>query len=604
MMKGKMIVKTLLILILVLLFGANSLKATLTVPYDEGLKFSLCEGLSDDDPLKAICDTFKNDATWFVVLPNWLGGGPEDTVTYQLYMKEADCTPPDPDDSETDPTECICDPDASIIFDETNDLIATLVESGDTTQIRTQNYLSFPGHPGTIPLNNLHVRFCTCYYWQVVATDSTGEVKSDIWNFRSRGIRITSPDTDDAVVVGDTEPIEWRWCRDEVHKFDPEDSLKIQLAKRSERGGYCYEDDHEKYDFNKDLIDGATVKVNDGIYNWDTSGYTASDDSRLRIVVLDLDGKAKASYASGRFSMTVPPDPGPPEDPTPPSSCKVSITPKLVEVDSGASLEFDAATICSGGVTMTYRPFEWSIDSPDSIGSTITKGTKKSNYLYVAGENKTGENVIETIKVKDSDYEIYATATVTVNPLGVEITITPEETTVVTGGSLQFSATTTFDGLRVKVEGSSYQWEIKPASTIGSSISSDGLYEAGTLTEADAVQETVEVTDTTYGISATALVTVAPEVIIPEDFVITITPGGKIVASSGEVNFSAATATSTFTAFVEPSPPDYEWLINSEIGSQINASTGAYTAGENEIGHQVTDIITVVDHANANAIKC
>jgi hypothetical protein len=182
-----------------------------------------------------------------------------------------------------------------------------------------------------------------------------------------------------------------------------------------------------------------------------------------------------------------------------------------------------------------------------------------------------------------------------------EIVIRPESSEVISQGSLQFYAATIYDDKVVK---GSYKWEIDPASDTGSTISGEGLFTAGTNTGDAAVVDMVKVTDVNYGFSATAKVMINPLPIppTPEVFEVSITPGNRIVASKGDLSFSAVTKTRN-TSYGSPQliPPDYEWSVISEIGSVIDSLTGAYTAGNNEIGHQVTDMITVIDHANNDA---
>jgi hypothetical protein len=44
-------------------------------------------------------------------------------------------------------------------------------------------------------------------------------------------------------------------------------------------------------------------------------------------------------------------------------------------------------------------------------------------------------------------------------------------------------------------------------------------------------------------------------------------------------------------------PGEYEWSIESAIGSTVDQE-GSYTAGGNDTGQKVTDVVTAVDHAN------
>ena len=70
----------------------------------------------------------------------------------------------------------------------------------------------------------------------------------------------------------------------------------------------------------------------------------------------------------------------------------------------------------------------------------------------------------------------------------------------------------------------------------------------------------------------------------------TINPSSATVYSGDTLTLEA------HTSGVDCEPGNYEWSISSDIGSMIE--DGAYTAGNNDTGSQVTDVITVVDHAN------
>ncbi len=171
-----------------------------------------------------------------------------------------------------------------------------------------------------------------------------------------------------------------------------------------------------------------------------------------------------------------------------------------------------------------------------------------------------------------------------------KVTISPSSATLDSDATLQFSAKTTDNGSEV---GDNYTWNIVSGSTIGSTIDEDGLFTAGENTTGSDINETVRVTDTDHeNKSATASVTVKfKEPPLPECEV--------------KINPSAATVCSTETIAMEAETTgdegcltgDYEWSIDSGIESVIDQD-GNYTAGINNTGSDVTDIITVVDIAN------
>jgi len=287
-------------------------------------------------------------------------------------------------------------------------------------------------------------------------------------------------------------------------------------------------------------------------------------------------------------TTTVVPAPPPP----PVVDNVVVVVPEVAEVNSGGSLQFYAVTIHEGRVVKGNC--EWKIVSDAGIGSAID-----SNGLYNAGTNLKDGPVTEKIKVVDLTYGYFTYAKVTIHAL--KISITQDKEVVNSGEAVRFGALTALDGSVIE---NSYQWEIDPPSTIGSSISSDGTYVAGMNLNGSDVMEAVKVTDVVYGISTSAAITVRYSYLpVPGDFEVTVTPLQGMVASEGTINFTAATTLPNSSGMEETNSPSYEWSVSSSIGSQIDAVTGLYKAGENEVGHQASDVITVVDHANGNTTK-
>jgi len=167
-----------------------------------------------------------------------------------------------------------------------------------------------------------------------------------------------------------------------------------------------------------------------------------------------------------------------------------------------------------------------------------------------------------------------------------EVTITPDSATANFGETVQFSASTTFNG---EIISGDYIWDL--TSSLGSIIDENGLYTAGTVEGIDIVT----VIDIAHeDITDAALVTVASSG--PPCEVI-IAPPSAIVSSGETIAFSATT---------NPVPPNtecnegaYLWSVDSPIESSITQD-GLYTAGSNNTGEDVTDIVTVTDMANGN----
>jgi hypothetical protein len=179
-------------------------------------------------------------------------------------------------------------------------------------------------------------------------------------------------------------------------------------------------------------------------------------------------------------------------------------------------------------------------------------------------------------------------STTTSITMSYTVSLSPSSAEIDSGTSLQFSAKTTFNG--EEVDGT-YDWEIVSGSIIGSSIDGNGLFMAGENSTGSAIEETVKVTDTAHeNKTATADVTIKTEKVTPECEV-AVNPSSATVFSRDTLILSASTLGE------DCMPGEYEWFIDSVIGSTVDQD-GSYTAGSNDTGSQVEDVITAVDHAN------
>lgn len=184
-----------------------------------------------------------------------------------------------------------------------------------------------------------------------------------------------------------------------------------------------------------------------------------------------------------------------------------------------------------------------------------------------------------------------STTTTTATTPAYAVSISPSSATIDSGATLQFIARTTYGG--EEVEGT-YSWEIVSGSTIGSTIDDDGLFAAGENTADDEIEEMVKVTDTAHeDKSATATVTIQVNEPPPPGCEVAINPSSATVASGDTLTLSASTKGE------ECEPGDYEWSVDTDIGSVVDQE-GKYTAGMNNTGSQADDVIMVVDHANAD----
>lgn len=183
------------------------------------------------------------------------------------------------------------------------------------------------------------------------------------------------------------------------------------------------------------------------------------------------------------------------------SLTRLVVSPETVTLTSGDMIALDPQTI-NGGIEVEGN-YSYEIIPPSPIGSTID-----DEGLFTAGTNTSPANIEETIKVTDTSHE-NATAFVVIivavrkQPSAeCELSISPSSVTLSPDDFITFSAKThgktCSDGL--------FEWKVN--STIGSSISEEGIYKAGTNTSSDPVLDIIIVTDSVNKVSTDALVTV------------------------------------------------------------------------------------------------
>ncbi|WNG26381.1 hypothetical protein F0U62_21880 [Cystobacter fuscus] len=219
-----------------------------------------------------------------------------------------------------------------------------------------------------------------------------------------------------------------------------------------------------------------------------------------------------------------------------PGTGSVTVSPKSITVKAGESTAFTAS------VEGTQEPrILWSVEGEDSgtITSTgvYTAPTQAGTYTVVA------TNALDTTK-KD-------TAEVTVTPV-IHVTLTPTSATVLTGGSVTFTAEVT------GATDTSVTWSIQEGDA-GGTITSTGVYTApaqgGTFTVV-----ATSVADATK--KAEARVTVSA-------IIVEVSPGTATSAPGGTTTFTATVKGHTTQAV--------SWSVEGEASGTIT-STGVYTA--------------------------
>lgn len=183
------------------------------------------------------------------------------------------------------------------------------------------------------------------------------------------------------------------------------------------------------------------------------------------------------------------------------SGTRIIVSPETVTLTSGDMIALDPQTI-NGGIEVEGN-YSYMLTPPSSIGSTID-----DEGLFTAGTNTSPTSIEETIKVTDTAHE-NAIAFVVIVVAGrmqpsstCELSISPSSATLSPDDSITFSAKnfgkTCSEGL--------FEWKVN--STIGSSISEQGIYKAGTNTSSDPALDIIIVTDSVNEVSTDAIVTV------------------------------------------------------------------------------------------------
>jgi hypothetical protein len=225
----------------------------------------------------------------------------------------------------------------------------------------------------------------------------------------------------------------------------------------------------------------------------------------------------------------------------------LSLSPLTPTVGAGGAIDFSA----NGGVS----PFTWSLSSNNSGATLSTSG------VYVAGTN-TG--VTDTVVVTDS-LNNQASTTVTV---AAPLTVSAPSSDVVEGHAITFTAS-----------GSShtpYTWSIGSSPSHGS-ISSSGVYTAGSSPGTD----TVVATDT-VGDTGSATITVVPALAVSPSSPISVGPQ------------QSTTLTVNGTGL-----PGISWTLQTNAsGASLSAASGNSTIYKAGTTPNTTDVLVVTDAAS------
>jgi hypothetical protein len=233
----------------------------------------------------------------------------------------------------------------------------------------------------------------------------------------------------------------------------------------------------------------------------------------------------------------------------------LSILPNAVTVAPRATRSFSAAGGAGGG-------FTWALTTNGS-GATVTPSSDGVTASYTAGDQG---NATDVLTVNDGLGNV-AMATITV---GAVITVTPATASLAPRAQQKLNAT---GGL------GTYRWRVLPGGTSGGSVSSTGIYTAGTADTSKNTTDTVEVSDA-LGNAATAVMTVTTGLVV--------TPAGVSLAPRASQVFTAAGGTGTQITFT--------LSVNQSGGSII--TDGRYVAG---IRGGATDVVKASDNLGNSA---
>jgi uncharacterized protein YjdB len=240
----------------------------------------------------------------------------------------------------------------------------------------------------------------------------------------------------------------------------------------------------------------------------------------------------------------------------------VSISPPSAQISAGTSVQFTATVQNASNPAVSWQ-LNGLPGGNSSVGTVTPSGAATASYTAPA--NVSGALTVTVAAVLQADATKFGSATVTINPLpNARITVSPANTNVVAGETVQFSATVQ-NGPQAVI------WEVDGIqlgnSTIGF-ISSSGFYTAPALIPNPPVVTITAILETDISVSgSTNLTIVAPPVSV------SISPSTANVAAGQTLQFSAS---------VQNSNAPMTWEVNGAPGGDPADGTiiasGTYTA--------------------------
>ncbi len=224
----------------------------------------------------------------------------------------------------------------------------------------------------------------------------------------------------------------------------------------------------------------------------------------------------------------------------------VVVTPHQATVASGGTAAFTAGV--TGGATSDVT---WSVQE-------VGGGSVSASGKYTAPA-KTGTFHVVATSVADIYRSDAATVTVTAAPI-VTVSVSPRVASVLTRGSVAFSATVSGTGAG---QSTAVTWSVQEAG--GGSVDASGNYTAPGTTGTYHVVA-ISVADTSKYATATVAVTSTPVIAV------SISPQTASVGTAGSLQFTA-----TVTGTTAGQSAAVTWSVQETGGGSVNSS-GRYTA--------------------------
>src|SRR3984893_11328446 len=216
-------------------------------------------------------------------------------------------------------------------------------------------------------------------------------------------------------------------------------------------------------------------------------------------------------------------------------SVSITLSPASAQIAAGASVQFLVTVLNAPNPLVTWQVNGIPGGNP-SVGTITPSGAATASYAAPA--NVSSPLMVTVAAVLQSNPTTASSAMVTINPLPPpEITISPANPTVMTGGSQQFTASVQ-NGPQLVI------WEVdgtQPGNSTVGFINSSGFYTAPASIPNSGMVTITAILQTDLSVSGSTNVTiVAPPVTLSISPVTANVPGGQTLQFSAQVQNSNA----------------------------------------------------------------